>query len=775
MASETDLTLFDALVDNDLEGMVNLYALNCRTALHSVSRLNDIRYISSTNPDGNQEGTQANKKTITSSNHDDNLATALKDLDTMILSSQRTDIGIASPIDQVQLQAPDASSSHLSFHHRRGSSTSPFVSTLFDDPARLIPSNLNLSTRSRLRHMQSRADQIFDPATDIEIEWCLNERVRALTNARPQSTFIVHCKKGKMRENDDDDDDDDDGEMPIFDGAVANATPPGLNGSGGGSGTILHLACALDSPFALILFLLMGGDASCRHTAFRRLILHEAACTDSPKCLKLLLDMGESFQNDTKDHMEIDFFARQKRNDRKIPSQTNVSKRCENGMKNRGFRPPQKNTSNPALRVVTLLRTALDLAKKIMNGEMEDTYAAEILLNQFHISESNKRFIVLSCGSDHATDGHGNTPLHWAAFKNSLKCSQILLSYHTDPNAVAENSGWTPLHDAAYSDSTETISLLISYGADVNVRANSGATPLCFAAQEDAPNATQILLRAGADATVRCCEEIDSNGVNNQNANRFSGYTPLHYCAHYNAYRAVQIILEHHNRSLFPNNEALLEIPDLNDKLPIHVAAARGSSDVLRELLHYGARVETGRSRTCSMSIQNDEQSTISDIQMDGIQEVAFTRSDTTDTSMSDVDDVGTISPIPCSALITPVSSPILRSMIPLEPIDSPKPWNCISQMSIDECKTLIQEAESSWAPERHSIFHPCDRRAVLELLRVGKHLEQIGTGIFVDLWPLVLSFCGRGWFEPEKDHNSAIYLPQISKSCISHKLKISK
>ena len=50
MASKTDLTLFDALVDNDLEGIVNLYALNCRTALHSVSRLNDIRYISSTNP-----------------------------------------------------------------------------------------------------------------------------------------------------------------------------------------------------------------------------------------------------------------------------------------------------------------------------------------------------------------------------------------------------------------------------------------------------------------------------------------------------------------------------------------------------------------------------------------------------------------------------------------------------------------------------------------------------------------------------------------------------
>jgi hypothetical protein len=45
-------------------------------------------------------------------------------------------------------------------------------------------------------------------------------------------------------------------------------------------------------------------------------------------------------------------------------------------------------------------------------------------------------------------------------------------------------------------------------------------------------------------------------------------------------------------------------------------------------------------------------------------------------------------------------------------------------------------------------LFTPADRRAVIELLRVGKRLEQTGAGIFVDLWPEVLSFCGRGWFE---------------------------
>jgi len=65
------------------------------------------------------------------------------------------------------------------------------------------------------------------------------------------------------------------------------------------------------------------------------------------------------------------------------------------------------------------------------------------------------------------------------------------------------------------------------------------------------------------------------------------------------------------------------------------------------------------------------------------------------------------------------------------------------------------------FASSRHQLFYPQDRRAIAEVLRVGKRLEQRGTRfqgnpspqtIFLDLWPLVLSFCGRGWFEPDSD-----------------------
>merc|ERR1711935_819856 len=102
-----------------------------------------------------------------------------------------------------------------------------------------------------------------------------------------------------------------------------------------------------------------------------------------------------------------------------------------------------------------------------------------------------------------------------------------------------------------------------------------------------------------------------------------------------------------------------------------------------------------------------------------------------TDEFCSTQHEISTTPNDPTPVVVTPISSPVLQSMIPAEPITSSKPWNCLSQRSIDECKILLRDAELNWTPERHAIFHPRDRLAVLELLRVGKRLEQMNTGIF--------------------------------------------
>lgn len=89
--------------------------------------------------------------------------------------------------------------------------------------------------------------------------------------------------------------------------------------------------------------------------------------------------------------------------------------------------------------------------------------------------------------------------------------------------------------------------------------------------------------------------------------------------------------------------------------------------------------------------------------------------------------------------------------MLPARPVQSSKPWNCVTQESINQCRALIREAEGNWCPERHALFHPNDRKAIVEVLRVGRRLEQMGEGIHVyDIFRSILQFVGRGWFEQE-------------------------
>ena len=635
---------------------------------------------------------------------------------------------------------------HLNSRNRINghSSRIPFFPSLLASPS-------GHTSQSSSRTNGHQSGSASSPFLHDDIENFLREKAKLISNARPRSSFVVPAP------NTDNNSSDHNEASSLFDGAVANSTPLGSHTGGGGAGTILHLACALDAPFALAVCLVMGAEASCRHTAFRRLIIHEAAASDSPKCLQLLLELGNAFYNELEGrgiHAAASDY-RPKWSTGDIDNITSSRKRnlsfgASISLYSENYDAEKNDTLTGVSAFAKSLKTCLEVSKKVKSGEISEVDGAKCLLSKVPPSDANKYVIASTCRvySDdiNTTDGHGNTALHWAAFKNSVSCSSVLLSHGSNPNAIAKTSGWSPLHDAAYSDSTETLSILISAGADVNAKAKSGATPLCFAAQENAPNATRLLLEAGADPTARCCDEEAAKNTSDelhQHFTRFSGYSPLHYCAHYNAHRAAKVLLEYHSNVLVPSNKSLLTISDLNEKLPIHVAVARGSSDVLRELLHYGACVDSGKHRRCSMSIQNDDQSNTSMGSYDG------GRSSPVDMQMTQQGEEPS-SPAAQPVVVTPVSSPLLRAMIPSVPIDSPKPWNCISQRSIDECRLLIQEAELNWSPERHSIFHPRDRAAVVELLRVGKRLEQEGTGIFIELWPLVLSFCCRGWFEPE-------------------------
>lgn len=562
------------------------------------------------------------------------------------------------------------------------------------------------------------------------LEQMLRDASTMLANTRPPANFVVYSD-GTMTPQER----TDESQPPIFDGTVANATPPPLGGAGvsGGAGTLLHLACALDIPLVLAFLLAMGADTRASHTAFRRLMIHEAACNGSIKCLTLLLELGKKCGDDG-DYDDFKYTARPARGFDLpfLPRRFDRSESSTSSIVSSGELIPatisMPEKFEPKIDFLSMMRLFRDLSHQVADGRLSELEAARKVLESATLDELSKSSLARSCAFvttkfppprsflrpfGGTADGHGNTPLHWASFKNEIECVKLLLRYSADPNARAHPSGWTPLHDAAYSNSGDCIGLLIDAGAAVDSRANSGATPLCFAAQEDSADAAALLLERGADLTTRCAggsirDDAAENGGAHHPHSRFSGYTPLHYCAHYNAQNAARVLLAH------PMAAQAMEINDFSDRLPIHVAVARGSADVLRALLHAGARVET---------------------RVDAPPPRSSPRPEAPRTPRRS-------SPAPV------VSSPVLRSMIPSQPVTSTKPWNCLSQRSIDECRLLISEAERSWAPDRHSLFTPADRRAVMELLRVGKHLEW--NGLFRDLWPLVLSFCGRGWFDVE-------------------------
>lgn len=663
--------------------------------------------------------------------------------------------------------------------------------------------NQNQNPKQEEPSLLNYAASIISINSESDVDLLVHDAVAAMTDSRPPANLVLY-KSGAttVANNTNNTEQQQQAGPPIFDGSVANATPSLVAGHGGGVGTALHVATALDRPLTLALLLAMGGDARAVHTAFRRFMIHEAACNGSIKCLNLLLELGTTFGREIQQEMEI----RENKTDTSIGDDAELSSPNSSmdfpclKMPSAMLRPsslnmlyspsaaaPKSSSTNAyafeeeeeeeemqqvsdGSSVLSLLISFRNLAQQVTNKELTELDAARLLIQQATLSEPIKAALARQCGclplpllsfrsaaaqrNSANSDGHGNTPLHWSAFKNETACVSLLLKYNADPNARAHPSGWTPLHDAAYSNGKESIGLLVDAGAQVDARANSGATPLCFAAQEDAAEAAELLLRRGADLSSRCCSPNTTTSTPPSTTtatpphSRFSGYTPLHYCAHYNAHQAGSILLQHHAAAV------AMEIEDLQQRLPIHVAVARGSSDVLRELLRAGARVETRKTAVVSpfeppvveeeapastAATQQHQQRPPSPLEQ---QQPPLTPRRGRSNS--------------ASPTASPVSSPVLRSMIPSQPVQSSKPWNCLSQRSIDECRQLISEVESSWTPDRHSLFTPTDRRAVAELLRVGKRLELDGSLQFVHLWPEVLSFCGRGWFAMEAEEEAS-------------------
>jgi ankyrin repeat protein len=382
----------------------------------------------------------------------------------------------------------------------------------------------------------------------------------------------------------------------------------------------------------------------------------------------------------------------------------------------------------------------------LRSSMMRSTSTRQVSGDQGERSSSSVTQLLLSppCGS---------SPLHWASYKGYVECAALLLENGADPNVVAIPTGWTPLHDAAYSNSTHVMELLLAAGSNVNATAASGATPLCFACQEDAANAALLLLQHNATvlaspvvvhsaaatmthsgpapllpasrvAAVPPLPFASSSVPSSQQPPPppLAGYTPLHYCARFNSAQAARVLLSHCQRAAELEDEdtrlqTLLDAPDFYGRRSLDIACIRASVDVLYELLHQGATVAI---RSIPRPREKVHRSNASNVYS-----ASF--------------------PTPAA----PRTAADLRSMIPKEPVLAPKPWNCLTQESIDGCHALLARIDGGWTTDSHELYTPEDRAAI-DAVRtdVSDDLERT-RGVYRDAWPVVLSYCGRGWFRP--------------------------
>ena len=141
----------------------------------------------------------------------------------------------------------------------------------------------------------------------------------------------------------------------------------------------------------------MGADARASHTAFRRLMVHEATCNGSIQCLALLLELGEKFGQE-----------------RRVPNLAStlhlpfLPRRID---RSQALAPIHVMAQHPAL---------LLSGDGVKNGGQTDFVSMLRLFRQMSQEVAAGRISALD------------------AFKNETECVSLLLRFNADANARAQ-------------------------------------------------------------------------------------------------------------------------------------------------------------------------------------------------------------------------------------------------------------------------------------------------------------------------------------------------
>src|SRR5258706_535246 len=178
-------------------------------------------------------------------------------------------------------------------------------------------------------------------------------------------------------------------------------------------------------------------------------------------------------------------------------------------------------------------------------------------------------------------DGDGSTALHWAAYRDDLDASELLIRAGANVNA-ANDLGVTPLWTACQNGSEAMVAKLLAAGANPNAALLAGETPVMVAA------------RAGHPAVV---EQLIAKGAN-LNAHGSRGQTALMWAVSQKHPDAVKALLDHGAdanaplKTWTPTRRSSHDwnfVPEFVGATPFWMAARFDEPNVMHLLLKHGA------------------------------------------------------------------------------------------------------------------------------------------------------------------------------------------
>jgi ankyrin repeat protein len=216
------------------------------------------------------------------------------------------------------------------------------------------------------------------------------------------------------------------------------------------------------------------------------------------------------------------------------------------------------------------------------------------ILNKADISKV--RFLIENGSEVNARNRNGDSPLFICVQQNNRQVGELLLSKGADvfasntenysPLRLALSAGgevqdWiltsevlkatdgignTPLHYASEWKLDNAVAILLEKGAKHDIQNTNGETPMFFAVKADSPTTINLLFGKGASLEQR----------------DFLGNTPVHTAIHYDARDALKTLILHN---------ANISAQNMSGKTPLHEAARSSKTATITLLLDNGADI----------------------------------------------------------------------------------------------------------------------------------------------------------------------------------------